>query len=251
MSRVGGTVLITYYLFSFFSLLFSTFELLSFRDIVEVCLFWLFGKELFRLGFILSVKFYAQRLVNRLSEVVNFQEKIKVIVLDVPVLNAFAFKKGGALGLGLWGRTERFIAITTELAKFSTKDELNFVIAHEFAHHYKNHFLVGFLGQFAFQLSLMTFLLKPFSLVGLFSTATLAVSSILLRRQEREADLLGVQFLQKVGYSCQGGITFFRKLSALSRTDSSSLTKFLDFFFSDHPAVEDRIRELEELCKKR
>ncbi len=69
------------------------------------------------------------------------------------------------------------------------------------------------------------------------------------RRQEKEADRLAAEFLNRAKLPCHGGITLFEKFKLLEeKTDDSILSKIINFFTADHPALEERIRELSHLC---
>jgi len=246
---VGSSVIYTYYLFTLLCVLASTYVYLSFWEIFKLALFYLFGKFLFNQGYKLSIKLYCTNLIRKLKRVTNYKEKIRIVVLDAPIPNAFAFRSEGTFGI--FGKHKKYIAVTTEIVKMSNKDELNFVLAHEFAHHYKNHIIVAAISYAISQVSLAQIILNPISIFSLLSTALIAATAVIARRQEREADRLAAEFLKKAKLPCHGGITLFKKFMLLEeKADKGFLSKIVDFFTADHPSLEERIRELSTACPK-
>jgi len=247
---VGSSVIYTYYAFTLLCVVASTYIYLSFWELLKLAIFYFFGRFLFKQGYKLSIKLYCTNLIRKLKKATGYKEKIRVIVLDVPIPNAFAFRSEGTFGI--FGKHKKYIAVTTEIVKMSNKDELNFVLVHEFAHHYKNHIIVAAISYALSQVSLLQILLFPISLFSLLSTAVIAITAVVSRRQEKEADRLAAEFLKRAKLPCHGGITLFEKFKLLEKKkDNSILSKIIDFFTADHPALKERIRELSRLCPKK
>ena len=247
---VGSSVIYTYYAFTLLCALASTYVYLSFWELLKLIVFYFFGRFLFKQGYKLSIKLYCTNLIRKLKKAANYKEKIRVIVLDAPIPNAFAFRSEGTFGI--FGKHKKYIAVTTEIVKMSNKDELNFVLAHEFAHHYKNHIIVAAISYALSQVSLAQILLYPLFIFSLLSTAVIAITAVISRRQEKEADRLAAEFLKKAKLPCHGGITLFEKFKKFEEKASNSiLSKIIDFFTADHPTLEERIRELSTLCPKK
>lgn len=62
------------------------------------------------------------------------------------------------------------------------------------------------------------------------------------RRDESEADYLGLQYMYDAGYDPNGAISIFEKLEALSRRQPGVMSRF----FSTHPMDKDRISNAEK-----
>jgi predicted Zn-dependent protease len=62
------------------------------------------------------------------------------------------------------------------------------------------------------------------------------------RRQELEADYMGLKFMAEAGYDPRGAVDFWRRFKAYSDKQGSKTPEFL----STHPLDERRIRELEK-----
>jgi predicted Zn-dependent protease len=71
------------------------------------------------------------------------------------------------------------------------------------------------------------------------------------RKDESEADYLGLQYMYAAGYDPNGSISIFEKLQALSRQRSGLVSKL----FSTHPMDADRIgkaqKEIQEILPAR
>ncbi len=66
------------------------------------------------------------------------------------------------------------------------------------------------------------------------------------RAAEKEADDLGVRFMNQAGYSPNGMVTMFQKLLDRERSGSSTVARF----FSTHPLTADRIRDVQNEISK-
>ena len=59
---------------------------------------------------------------------------------------------------------------------------------------------------------------------------------------EKEADMLGLQYMYKAGYDPEAFVDFFEKLQTLEKTKPGTMAKV----FSTHPMTEDRIRDAQK-----
>src|SRR5439155_4414981 len=64
----------------------------------------------------------------------------------------------------------------------------------------------------------------------------------LTRKDESEADYLGVQYMYAAGYDPAGAVSMFEKMEAMRRTNSTAVSKL----FSTHPADADRIEKTQK-----
>ena len=131
-----------------------------------------------------------------------------------------------------------------------TRDEngLAVVLGHEISHAVARHGAERMSDQLALQLggtALSTaFSQNPAATGSLFNTvvgaseqgAALAFS----RRQESEADHLGLIFMAMAGYDPRGALPFWQRMAAQSQTSTP-------VFLSDHPADATRIADIERL----
>jgi predicted Zn-dependent protease len=177
--------------------------------------------------------------VNRVGQnlVRNSDAKVpftfQVVEDDSP--NAFALPGG-------------FIFVYTGLLKIADEeDEFAGAIAHEIAHVAARHMTCQ-----ATKSTIANIVSIPLSVLlggwtgyGVRQAAGLAIPMTFLqfgRRDEAEADYLGVQYMYAAGYDPNGAVSMFEKLDALLRKKPGMLAKV----FSTHPMDADRIKNTQK-----
>jgi predicted Zn-dependent protease len=172
-----------------------------------------------------------QNLVRNSDAKVPFQ--FQVIEGDAP--NAFALPGG-------------YIFIYTGLIKIaSDEDELAAAMAHEIAHVAARHMTCqATKSQNAGMASIpASILLGGWGGYAARQAAGVAIPTAFLhfgRKDESEADYLGVQYLWAAGYDPNGAISIFEKIESLARKRAG----LVDRIFSSHPMDADRIAKTEE-----
>ncbi|MFT4579317.1 MAG: putative Zn-dependent protease [Nitrospinales bacterium] len=143
-----------------------------------------------------------------------------------------------------WVTTGNEINITANLLHELTKEQRVAVAAHEIAHlkagHYYTKMGVSILTSIGFSVlnvfvpgaGYSEYLVKP-ALVGGFS-----------RSQELEADKMGIEYLNKAGYSPE----YFLQLLEVFRKKSGEKTEEASYF-STHPTNEERMQQIINLKK--
>jgi beta-barrel assembly-enhancing protease len=177
--------------------------------------------------------------VNRLGQnlVRNSDAKVpfsfQVIEGEAP--NAFALPGG-------------FIFVYTGLMKIADEeDELAAAVAHEIAHVAARHMSCqATKSQIAGIASIPASILLP-GLGGYAArqAANVAVPTAFLhfgRKDESEADYLGVEYMYAAGYDPMGAISLFEKIESLNKKNPG----FVDRIFSTHPMDADRIQKTEQ-----
>ncbi len=227
-----------------------------------VSLFWiLFSLILAKLApvFIIPLFFkYKPLSDNALRErIINLSNKMKVKILDVFEID-FSKKtlKANAAFVG-WGSTRRVILADTLKDKY-THDEIEVILAHEFAHYQMKHLfkliLINALSTAAiFYLIFKTniFVLNIFGLSSLqdlaafpvvvmylmvFGIITQPLGNYISRGFERNADTAAI----KITGLKEAFISMMNKLSGQNLSDRSP-HPIIKFFFFDHPPVDERI----------
>jgi len=173
--------------------------------------------------------------VNRVAQNIARNSDVKVPitakVIDNDEVNAFALPGG-------------YLFINTGLIRRAANEaELAGVIAHEVAHVAARHGTrQASRGQVANIATLPLIFMGGWAGYGAQQLAGLGVPLTFLkfsRDFEREADLLGVQYLYAAGYDPTAYIDFFEKIQALERTKPGALSEL----FRSHPPTDDRIRD--------
>jgi predicted Zn-dependent protease len=67
------------------------------------------------------------------------------------------------------------------------------------------------------------------------------------RKQELEADHIGVIYMARAGYDPQQAVDFWQRFSEYNKSQGGGSDSFLTKFLSDHPVDSDRIAELQKL----
>jgi predicted Zn-dependent protease len=177
--------------------------------------------------------------VNRITQniVLNSDSKVPftVKVVDSEEINAFALPGGNLyVNRGL-------------IQAADNEAELAGVMAHEIAHVAARHGVEqASKGQFANYASIPLIFLGGWGGYIVNQVAGLAVPLTFLRFSrgaEKEADLLGAQYMWKAGYDPNAMLTFFEKIQEKNRKKPSAISKA----FSTHPLTEDRIKEVQKL----
>ncbi len=195
---------------------------------------------------------------NALRErIINLSNKMKVKILDVFEID-FSKKtlKANAAFVG-WGSTRRVILADTLKDKY-THDEIEVILAHEFAHYQMKHLLklilINALSTVAiFYLIFKTniFVLNIFGLSSLqdlaafpvvvmylmvFGIITRPLENSISRGFEKNADKSAITI---TGFK-EAFISMMNKLSGQNLSDRSP-HPVIKFFFFDHPSVDERI----------
>jgi predicted Zn-dependent protease len=149
-------------------------------------------------------------------------------VLDAAVVNAFAVPGG-------------YVYMTRGiLAHLNSEAELAGVMGHEIGHITARHSAEQYSKAMLANIGLAAGMILAPSLQGLGSVAQLGVSALFLkfsRDNEREADSLGVEYANRVGYDGGQMADFFE---TLERLNPGSDRTGLPAWFSTHPNPEDR-----------
>ncbi|MEI6631121.1 MAG: M48 family metallopeptidase [bacterium] len=191
------------------------------------------------------------------NRIVKLSEKMGVGILDVFEIDlSKKTLKGNAAFVG-WGRTKRVILADTLKDKYDY-DEIEVILAHEFAHYRLGHFLklilfnsfftvVSFyllfiagdraLGLFGFN-SLWEIAALPVVLIYLVLLGLIMqpLQNYLSRRYERAADK---EALKATGLR-EAFISTFEKLAAQNLADRNPST-LIKFLFFSHPPIDERI----------
>ncbi len=171
--------------------------------------------------------------VNRVGQnlVRNSDTKVPVTikVIDSEEVNAFALPGGF------------FFVNTGLILKAESESELAGVMAHEIAHIAARHGTrQATRGQIANIATIPLIFMGGWAGYGIRQGASILVPMGFLafsRGFEREADLLGLQYLYKAGYDPTSFVDFFEKLQSLEKRKPGTLAKV----FSSHPMTDDRI----------
>ncbi len=173
-----------------------------------------------------------QRLSSRLS---NQQRKWQFHVLPSPEVNAFAFPGG-------------FIFATDTLLQVAdmNEEELAFILGHEIGHVVRGHPFDRVMANSS--LKVISRLGRAGGIAGNLAKQTLTrlLHSNYSQDQELDADQFGVQLMASAGYSPYAALDALQKLA---RTSGSDGLRF--HYFSTHPRIEDRLREIEYHIRRR
>ena len=172
--------------------------------------------------------------VNRVGQnlVRNSDAKVPFTfeVIDGPEVNAFALPGG-------------YVFVYTGLIKMADEeDEFAGALAHEIAHVAARHMTRNATkGQLA-QIGTIPLSIALGGLGGYAArqAAGFAIPMTLLsfsRKDESEADYLGVQYMYSAGYDPNGAISIFEKLEAMQRKQPGAISRM----FATHPMDADRI----------
>jgi predicted Zn-dependent protease len=171
--------------------------------------------------------------VNRVGQnlVRNSDTKVPVTikVIDSEEVNAFALPGGF------------FFVNSGLILKAESEAELAGVMAHEIAHIAARHGTrQATRGQIANIASIPLIFMGGWAGYGIRQGASVLIPMGFLafsRGFEREADLLGLQYLYKAGYDPTSFVDFFEKLQSLEKRKPGTLAKV----FASHPMTDDRI----------
>lgn len=185
--------------------------------------------------------------INRMGQnlVRNSDAKVPftIKVVDSEEINAFALPGG-------------FFFINSGLILAAdTEAELAGVMGHEIAHIAARHGTRGATrGQIANLATIPLIFMGGWAGFGIRQAAQVAIPVGFLmfsRGFEREADMLGLQYMYKAGYDPGAFIDFFEKLQSKEKRKPGTLAKV----FSSHPPTDDRVtaaqKNIQEMLKER
>lgn len=228
-----------------------------------VSLVWIFFSlimaKLFPLIIIpLFFKYKALTDQNLRQRIIALADKMQVKILNVFEID-FSKKtlKANAAFVG-WGKTKRVLLADTLKDRYS-HDEIEVILAHEFAHYRFKHifklilinslvtiatfylifkssgYVLGFFGLSSLRdVGAFPLLLLYFVIVGIITTP---LENYVSRRLERNADTLAL----KVSGLKDAFISMMEKLALQNLADRHP-SKIIKIFFFDHPPVDERIK---------
>ena len=230
---------------------------------LAISIFWIvFSVVLAKLTPVLIIPlfFKYKKLEDELlrQRIFNLAQKMQVKLLDVFEID-FSKKtlKANAAFTGM-GKTKRVILADTLKDKYS-HDEVEAILAHEFAHCRAKHIMkliiinsLITLGLFYIIFKTSAYLLAVFKLSSLTQLASLPLvflyfmlfgimaqplEAYISRRFEKEADRLALKTTQNK----EAFISLMEKLSAQNLADRNP-HPLIKFFFFDHPPIDERIQ---------
>jgi predicted Zn-dependent protease len=176
--------------------------------------------------------------VNRLGQnlVRNSDAKVPftIKVISTDEVNAFALPGGF------------FFVNSGLILKADNEAELAGVMAHEIAHVAARHGTrQATRGQLVNYASLPLIFMGGWTGYAIYGATSVAIPLGFLtfsRGFEKEADMLGLQYMYKAGYDPESFVDFFEKLETMEKTKPGTMAKV----FSTHPLTEDRIRDAQK-----
>jgi predicted Zn-dependent protease len=179
---------------------------------------------------------YVNRMCQNLARWSDAKVPITCQLIEGEAPNAFALPGG-------------FIFVYTGLIKIADEeDEVAAAIAHEIAHVAARH-----MTKQATKSAMINVASIPISILlggglggyAIRQGAGMAIPAAMLkfdRKDESEADYLGVQYMYAAGYDPTGAISIFEKIQSLQKKQPG----FLDKILSTHPMDADRIQKTEK-----
>ncbi len=172
---------------------------------------------------------YVNRIAQNIARNSDVKVPVTTKVIDDDQVNAFALP-GGYLFVN-----------TGVVRRAATEAELAGVIAHELAHVAARHGTrQASRGQVANWATVPLIFLGGWAGYGIQQAAGLGVPLTFLkfsRDFEREADMLGLQYMYAAGYDPTAFVDFFEKVQALEKTEPGAISRL----FQSHPTTDDRI----------
>jgi predicted Zn-dependent protease len=176
--------------------------------------------------------------VNRLGQnlVRNSDAKVPftIKVISTEEVNAFALPGGF------------FFVNSGLILKAENEAELAGVMSHEIAHVAARHGTrQATRGELINYASLPLIFMGGWTGYALQGAASVAIPMGFLtfsRGFEKEADMLGLQYMYKAGYDPEAFVDFFEKIQTLEKTKPGTMAKV----FSTHPMTDDRIRDAQK-----
>ena len=158
-------------------------------------------------------------------------------ILSTDFVNAFAGPGG-------------YIYVTTGLLEFAeTKDEVAGVIAHELGHVSARHVVKKYRNITYAQTVSIPIILGG-KLIGADMFGSLSQFSAVFflqgysREYERQADYLGVKYMQAAHYKLEGMVSFLRRI--WDEKEREKKEGILEVFFRSHPETLERIKDIEK-----
>jgi predicted Zn-dependent protease len=177
---------------------------------------------------------YVNRVGQNLVRNSDVKVPVTIKVIDSEEVNAFALPGGF------------FFVNTGLLLRSETEAELAGVMAHEIAHIAARHGTrQATRGQLVNLATIPLIFMGGWAGYGARQGASVLIPVGFLtfsRGFEREADLLGLQYLYKAGYDPTAFVDFFEKLQSDEKRKPGTMAKV----FSSHPLTEDRIKDSQE-----
>jgi predicted Zn-dependent protease len=183
---------------------------------------------------------YVNRVAQNLARNSDLKIPLTIKVIDDPAINAFTLP-GGFMYLN-----------TGTLMAADEEDQVAGVIAHEIGHAAARHWAQQMTRATIMQFAMIPMMFIPMSYpvyMGVMEAYMNGVPLAFLkfsRKDEQEADFLGLQYMYKAGYDPNAFVGFFGKVMDEERRSPGSMAKV----FADHPPTGDRIIASEEEIQK-
>lgn len=175
-----------------------------------------------------------KKLGTELKTRLSTKHRFNLYTIKSSEINAFALPGG-------------FIFITNSLLEFCdfNEDTIAFVLSHEMGHVIKGHTLNSLLAQYS--VNALSTMLRT---TGLIQNAAKQLFTKFLisnysRENEFEADTTAIKIMKILGFNSYAAISFFVKLQ-----EKDSDSSILPSYFSTHPPLTERIKNVEKTINK-
>ncbi len=179
---------------------------------------------------------YVNRVSQNLARNSDLAIPLTVKVIDDPSINAFTLPGG-------------FIYVNSGvLLAADEEDQLAGVIAHEIGHAAARHWASQMTKATIAQYAMIPLMIVPMSAAVYYGVVEAYLNGVPLaflrfsRKDEQEADFLGLQYMFKAGYDPNSYVGFFGKVMDEERRSPGSMSTV----FATHPPTGDRIIKSEE-----